>query len=441
MSRRALFVVHRAWPAIGGSEQAAQEIAERLVQHGWQCTIVTTTALDLAALVDPKARRLPPGEIEHNGVRIRRFAIRYLPVSRLTQRALGRLGASVSPIWPALALRMARWTPWVPDLLDALADDLERFDLIHVSNIVHAGFAAAALACARRQGARAILVPYLHLGDPANAVVRRFATLPHQVQLLRQADAVLAQTPRERDQLAALGVDPARLFVTGVGVMPTELAGGDAGRARRRLGSAAPIVLFLGVATYDKGASHLLQAMVRLWRADVDADLVLAGEVAPDFAALVDRLPPSLRRRCHVLGVVDAATKRDLLAAAALLALPSRTESFGIVLLEAWACGVPVVAAAAGGIPDVVDDGKDGILVPFGDVGALAAAIRALLDDPARRAALGAAGRAKVHNRWTWDHVFASVSMVIAELFETRRLVDPIARADATDDLVSKRPY
>ncbi|MBI3979209.1 MAG: glycosyltransferase family 4 protein [Chloroflexi bacterium] len=421
MSRRALFVVHRAWPAVGGSERAVQETAERLAQQGWRCIIYTTSALDLAALVDPAARRLPPGDGEHRGVRIRRFPIRYLPASPIAQRALRRVVAALSSAAPDVALRLARWTPWVPDLLRALGDDRERFDLVHVSNVVHEGFAAAALALARRQGARSMLAPYLHLGDPADSTVRRFYTLPHQVALLRAAGAVLAQTPREQRQLVALGVDPGRVHLTGVGVTPEEVTGGDADRLRRLLNTRAPLVLFVGVATYDKGALHLLQAMERLWQAGANADLVLAGEVAGDFAAEVGRLPSAQRTRCHVLGVVDDETRRDLLAGAALLALPSRTESFGIVLLEAWACGLPVVAAAAGGIPDVVDDGVDGLLIPFGDVGALTAAIRTLLEDPQRRAELGARGRAKVLDRLTWDHAFTRVQDVIQEVFEPRK--------------------
>jgi glycogen synthase len=77
------------------------------------------------------------------------------------------------------------------------------------------------------------------------------------------------------------------------------------------------------------------------------------------------------------------------------------------VLLEAWAHGVPVIGADAGGIPGVIDDGQNGLLVPFGDVAALGGALRRLLDDPALRQQLGEQGRQKVARQYTWPQVAA----------------------------------
>jgi glycosyltransferase involved in cell wall biosynthesis len=98
-----------------------------------------------------------------------------------------------------------------------------------------------------------------------------------------------------------------------------------------------------------------------------------------------------------------------------MLVLPSRMDSFGMVLLEAWAHGKPVIAADAGGIPGVVEDGEDGILVPFGDVNGLAKAVRMLLEDEALNRRLGESGREKVATRYNWDHVTARVF----EVYET----------------------
>ena len=89
--------------------------------------------------------------------------------------------------------------------------------------------------------------------------------------------------------------------------------------------------------------------------------------------------------------------------------MPSRTDSFGIVFLEAWANGLPVVAAAAGGVPDVVRHGEAGYLVPFGDLDRLAEALGRLVDDPAGAKALGAVGRRLVERGHTWDDRFAAL--------------------------------
>jgi glycosyltransferase involved in cell wall biosynthesis len=105
------------------------------------------------------------------------------------------------------------------------------------------------------------------------------------------------------------------------------------------------------------------------------------------------------------LGIVNEQDKHTLLSRAELLLLPSRTDSFGIVLLEAWAHGKPVIGARAGGIPGVIDEWHNGLLVGFGDVAGLAEAIQTLLTDELRRQRMGENGRDKVHSQYTWEQV------------------------------------
>jgi len=111
---------------------------------------------------------------------------------------------------------------------------------------------------------------------------------------------------------------------------------------------------------------------------------------------------------------VSEADKLDLLAAGQVFAMPSRSDSFGIVYLEAWSYGVPVIGADAGGVPDVITDGQDGLIVPFGDVATLASSIARLLDTPELRDRLGSAGRRKVLGRWTWDALFGDFRALYA---------------------------
>jgi alpha-maltose-1-phosphate synthase len=95
----------------------------------------------------------------------------------------------------------------------------------------------------------------------------------------------------------------------------------------------------------------------------------------------------------------------QLYSHAACFACPSVYEPFGLINLEAMACGTPVVASAVGGIPEVVVDGETGLLVPPGDPGILAAALGRLLADPARGARLGTAGRRRVEERFSWERI------------------------------------
>jgi glycosyltransferase involved in cell wall biosynthesis len=126
-------------------------------------------------------------------------------------------------------------------------------------------------------------------------------------------------------------------------------------------------------------------------------------------------LPSDDRRWILLLGFVSEAERRDLLAACDLLALPSRTESFGLVFMEAWANHKPIIGARAGAIPAVVRDGEDGILVKFGDVAALAGAIETLVRSPELRANMGAVGFAQVIDESVWfERVRAVYEQVLA---------------------------
>src|SRR5205823_1225494 len=150
----------------------------------------------------------------------------------------------------------------------------------------------------------------------------------------------------------------------GAGVDPAAVAGGDGAAFRARHRIDGPLVATIGTAAHDKGTPHVVEALRALWRAGSDATLAIAGPTMAHFVAYFDALPEADRARCRLLGFIPPEEKRDLLAATDVFALPSRTDSFGIVYLEAWCCGVPVIGARAGGVPDVIDEGRDGLLVP-----------------------------------------------------------------------------
>jgi glycosyltransferase involved in cell wall biosynthesis len=153
--------------------------------------------------------------------------------------------------------------------------------------------------------------------------------------------------------------------------------------------------------------------MRRLWARGVDATFIMAGSTMLDsFKRYYDALPDEVRARCRWLGFISDQDKRDLQAAGQIFCMPSRTESFGIVYLEAWLNNVPVIGARAGGVPEVISDGVDGYLVEFGDVAALANRIQILLQRPDSAAAMAERGRLKTLAEHTWDHKIARVAEV-----------------------------
>ncbi len=122
------------------------------------------------------------------------------------------------------------------------------------------------------------------------------------------------------------------------------------------------------------------------------------------------------------LGVLDARQKRDFFAAIDVFALPSRSDSFGLVLLEAWANGVPNLGYRAGGIGWVIRDEKDGLLVRCGDINGLAAALLRLSADDDLRRRLGAAGFERTRQEFEWTDKFEIVRRVYQEAISRGRL-------------------
>ncbi|MFD0428852.1 glycosyltransferase family 4 protein [Streptomyces zhihengii] len=167
-----------------------------------------------------------------------------------------------------------------------------------------------------------------------------------------------------------------------------------------------PRILFAGslarTAGY-KGLPDLLRAVARLVPAvpDVTLDIAGSGSGAAGHRALADRL--GIGRRVTFLGQLDAPGLAAAYQRARVLALPTYDDSFPTVLVEAMACGRPVVTTPVGGIPSLVADGGNGLLVRPGDGGALAAALRSVLVDDALARRLGSAGRARVARELSWE--------------------------------------
>ena len=304
--------------------------------------------------------------------------------------------------------------------LEALTALLPQVDLVQVTDASWDGLFTRGAQAAQRWGKPVVAVPLMHLGSPA---VTAHFTMPHQRQTYRTAQALIALSRREAEAYAELGVASARVRVLPMGVEPQpafQPSPRAVERFRRQHGLSGPVVAFLGANTYDKGAFTLAQAVARLNTDREAVHLVAAGPQAEDLRTFVASLPPELQAglvgRLHILGPVDEETKPLLLASCDVFALPSQVDTFGIVLLEAWLHGKPVVGAAAGGIPELVQPGKTGLLTPFGQVDALANALRTLLRDRQLAQRLGSAGREQVLARFTWDRTYARLRAIYEQL-------------------------
>jgi starch synthase len=249
---------------------------------------------------------------------------------------------------------------------------------------------------------------------------------------MEAADAVIAVSHGMRADILSCypALDPARVRVVHNGI-DTALYRPDPGTdVLRELGvdGGRPYVLFVGRITRQKGVPHLLRAARAL---DRGTQIVLCAgapdtpEIDREFRELVEELR---RSRDGVLWIPEMLPRADvvqLLSHASVFVCPSVYEPLGIVNLEAMACGAPVVASAVGGIPEVVDDGRTGLLVPYdekdpeGFESALAAALNRVVADPATARRMGEAGRERAVREFGWDAVARRTLRVYEEIIKS----------------------
>lgn len=239
---------------------------------------------------------------------------------------------------------------------------------------------------------------------------RQFARAAKTLALSkRMADRLAEVAPRERIAIIpnAVRIPPSRI------------------PARRD--DNGPVILSLGLVGPRKGSFDLIVALALLGSAHPQARLILAGngdlDAARELAASM-----GVAERVELPGWVDGDGRQRLFDCATIYALPSHGEGLPMSLLEAMAQGLPVVTTAVGGIPDLVSHRRTGLVVPPGDVVGLAAALSALLGDPAQRATLGQAGRDHVARHFSFAAIMPRLEAVYAEAM---RLRSPVGVASA----------
>jgi len=275
----------------------------------------------------------------------------------------------------------------------------------------------------RRTGTPFVLTAHFHpiwsiYGGWIRHRIRSFYDHMLASRIVSAASRLIVQTHEEERLLRVLGFPLPEVAIVPPGYTP--LPPPPPGRApfADTFKIPGPFVLFVGRLASNKGLLELVEAFKTLARDDASAHLVLIGEDGGMRGPMMARVRAAgLTERVHVLGHVDD----DALLAAAyresrLLALPSEYESFGLVLLEALAQGRPVVASRVGGIPEFVEDGRAGLLVPPKEVAPLAEAIGRLWNDEELARRLGDYGRREIVPRYTWERVVEQIDGIYREV-------------------------
>ena len=403
-----LHVVQTYPPSMGGTQEVMRQISERLVAgYGDQVTVFTTVAHSNTYFWDAHQPALPQGETWQNGIRVVRFPV---------FNRLASLRLNVARIMHRLRLPYEDWArglyfgPIVPGLRQAIARSgaeivmASAFPLLHMHDAV--------------LGAQDAKIPAILLGafhtEDTWAFERRMV-----YNDIRQCAIYIAYTNFEHDYLVQHGIDAAKIKVIGGGIGPERYSMAERNTVRQRLGWGDELVI-VSVAQHlaHKRLDLLIKAMPRVWETVPDARLVIVGSPAADTAhleRLLARLAPQQHERVILVGQQSFQQKVEWLAAADIFAMLSNHESFGLVFLEAWASGLPIIGSDAGAISSVIKDQVDGLLVPYGNSDAVATAILRLWQEPALRAQMSAAGQTKIKTQYTWDIVVQRFREVYCE--------------------------
>ena len=277
------------------------------------------------------------------------------------------------------------------------------------ADVIHAHWAIptgpAAVSAARRLGLPSVIT--MHGGDvyvnPEQGYdfPTRWYVRPALRWTLRKAGALTAITEDCRQHALRAGAPTRSMHLVFNGTDLRRFSPAPAGAADPRFG---PTMIFACRQLFPrKGIRFLVEAVAQLKPRFPDLKVVVAGDgfERPDLIALAERL--DIARDVTFLGWVPNSELPQYYRAAALSVIPSLEEGFGIPAAEAMGCETAVVASDAGGLPEVVEHGVTGLIVPRGDTSALAEAIGELLADPARRARMGRAGRERALRLFDWD--------------------------------------
>jgi glycosyltransferase involved in cell wall biosynthesis len=397
---RVAHFVQRYPPALGGAEAYFARLGRFLAGAGTQVHVFTTTALDLHAFWSVRGQCLPAGTRVEDGVTVTRYPLWRIPGRRYVLKASSFIP---HPVWQCLTLpcNPISWPMW-----NDSGRAEQAFDVVHATAFPYAWPIVCALRLARRLNVPFVLTPFLHLGDPEDPRdANRRAYLSRALRyLLRAADRIFVQTEIEKTAVLAQGIPPERVVLQGMGVDPAECTGGNREAVRNAWGVAPDevVVGHLANNSEEKGTVDLLRAAELAWQRGQRFHLVLAGPEMPNFQRFWQQYTSAAKVRR--LGVLTDTQKRDFFAGLDVFALPSRSDSFGLVLLEAWANGVPNVAYRAGGVAEVIREQSDGLLVPCGDIERLASALGRLASDSELRRRLGNCGQERTQREFDWSY-------------------------------------
>jgi glycosyltransferase involved in cell wall biosynthesis len=381
-------------PGTGGVERHVQEISRRLVHLGHSVDVYTSVLLSEFPIrrLDPTVPRL-----EHTDAgTIHRLNVWSLP------------GELHYPFFRGLGRALLR----------------NRAELLHVHTF-GTNQVAVARRHRRRTGTPFVLTAHFHPdwsieGGWLRHVIRQYYDRHLAGPILADASRIIVQTDAEEGLLRQLRLALPPIVKIPAGHTPLPPPPPGDRPFSQRFALDGPFALYVGRLASNKGLPVLVEAFRGLRQSDPAASLVLIGPDGGMGATIARRASElGISRAVRILGYLK---DESLLAAAfreaRVFVLPSDYEAFGLVLLEALVQGTPVVATRVGGVPEVIEDGRAGLLVPPHDAAALRTALEGLWADDAKRRTLAEYGRSVIVPRFSWDTITQQLVRLYQEVLD-----------------------
>lgn len=357
---RILCVVQRYNPAIGGAEKIAETFMDYLSQRHY-VEVFTTDAETLDGFWSESGKQTSDSKIKP--YKIRRFKT-IIPNTSKNQQSKSSL-----PIFSP--------GPFCPEMWNELLNLNDSYDIIVAVGFPYNHIIPAIL-CSKKNQIPIIVIPFLHLEFP------EYYFTGLRIGLLSASDAIVVNTLAEKNYVEKLGISAKKIHIIPPGLkIETEESKYD---IKKKLGldSDSLVVLFAGTKSFAKGAITLVEAIKELRRKSENIELVLIGKSMTDYNEYTKKHKIQKFDGIHDLDLVNDAEKANIFKHCDIFALPSKSESLGLVYLEAWNNKKPVIGCKIAAIQNVVDDGKNGILVKFNDVDELSLAVKQLQDENLR---------------------------------------------------------
>lgn len=400
-----LHISHRYYPAIGGIEVNTKEISERLVELGERLTVFTADALTREDFFDPNhSKTYLPLEETTKGVDVKRFPINH-KLNNFLFKIMPKIrgGYRLRKLIFKDAIEMLKYGPFIPKMIWGIVK--LKPDIVLAQTAYYATTYFCYLA-KKIYNFKLVLIPSIQI--PTIQTASKWLENTTVYKILKSSDLVISLTNYEKEFLIKKGIDEKKISVIGCGVDPLKFtrANGINFKNRYNLNN-EPIVAYIGRRSKEKNIEGLIDAMRIVWKSIPNAKLVLAGAKNSSYEAIernkINCLDINERKKIISVDAYSKEEKPDIFAACDVFAMPSNVESFGIVYLEAWLCGKPVIACKDSPPSTLIDNGEDGLLVKYGNKYELATAILKLLNDKKMRMELGEEGKKKVLREYTWD--------------------------------------